>query len=318
MPVMSSVTEAAFVETKQHRRFQEFCDACRRYRYIGLCYGPPGVGKTLSARHYANWETIGRYRSDAPNGPVTLEQVKGSAVVLYTPPVVVTSPGRLPNDIERLRDKLRGFRLEEIRREERPLLESANREVDALYEYHRRTGLNGFDVPPEEVARRQNEWRRIFEGMSAREHAQPDPTALILIDEADRLKMTGLEQMRAIFDQGGIGMVLIGMPGLEKQLARYPQLYSRIGFVHEFKPLSHEEVRQLLQERWWPALASMPDGGIADEESIAAIIRITGGNFRLLHRLLTQIGRVLEINKLEKVTLPVVEAARESLVIGTD
>lgn len=193
-----------------------------------------------------------------------------------------------------------------------------DRRNDALYEYHRRTGMNGYDVPPEEVARRQNEWRRILERMSGRERAQPDPTALILIDEADRLKMTGLEQMRAIFDQGGIGMVLIGMPGLEKQLARYPQLYSRIGFVHEFKPLSREEVRQLLQEQWWPALAPMPDGGIADEESIAAIIRITGGNFRLLHRLLTQIGRVLEINKLEKVTVPVVEAARESLVIGTE
>jgi DNA transposition AAA+ family ATPase len=315
--VTSNVTGQGFIETKQHRRFREFCDACRRYQYIGLCYGPPGVGKTLSARHYANWDAVECYRSDSPGGTVTLEQIKGSTVVFYTPPVVVTSPGRLPNDIERLRDKLRGFSLEEIRREERPHLESANREVDALYEYHRRTGLNGFDVPPEEVARRQDEWRRIFERMSGRERAQPDPTALILIDEADRLKMTGLEQMRAIFDQGGIGMVLIGMPGLEKQLARYPQLYSRIGFVHEFKPLSREEVRQLLQERWWPAHAPQPDGGIADEESIAAIIRITGGNFRLLHRLLTQIGRVLEINKLEKVTVPAVEAARESLVIGT-
>ena len=90
------------------------------------------------------------------------------------------------------------------------------------------------------------------------------------------------------------------------------------GFVHEFKPLSQEEVRQLLRERWWPAHAApLPDGGIAEEESIAAIIRITGGNFRLLHRLLTQIGRVLEINKMEKVTPPVVEAARECLVIET-
>jgi|GEM_PF-5833182 len=40
--------------------------------------------------------------------------------------------------------------------------------------------------------------------MNERLRVQPDPTALILIliDEADRLKMTGLEQMRAIFDQG--------------------------------------------------------------------------------------------------------------------
>jgi DNA transposition AAA+ family ATPase len=53
-----------------------------------------------------------------------------------------------------------------------------------------------------------------------------------------------------------------------------------------------------------------------DEESLAAIVRITGGNFRLLHRLLSQIGRILEINQLASVTASVVDAARESLVIG--
>jgi DNA transposition AAA+ family ATPase len=316
MPVTSSAAGAGFIETKQYRRFREFCDACRRYQYIGLCYGPPGVGKTLSAGHYANWETVERYRPDAPDGAVTLDRVKGSSVILYTPPVVVTSPGRLPNDIDRLRGLLRGFFLQEILREGQPGLDAAQERLNALYEPLRR-GLNMYAEPREEVARRKDAWRTLHDAMDERLRAQPDPTALILIDEADRLKMTGLEQMRAIFDQGGIGMVLIGMPGLEKQLARYPQLYSRIGFVHEFRPLSREEVRQLLQERWWPALAPMPDGGIADEESIAAIIRITGGNFRLLQRLLTQIGRVLEINALEKVTVPVVEAARESLVIGT-
>jgi hypothetical protein len=46
---------------------------------------------------------------------------------------------------------------------------------------------------------------------------------------------------------------------------------------------------------------------------VATIIRVTGGNFRLL----TQVARILALNGLEMVTREVVEAAREVLVIGT-
>ena len=46
------------------------------------------------------------------------------------------------------------------------------------------------------------------------------------------------------------------------------------------------------------------------------MVRITGCNFRLLHRLLTQVDRILEINALSTLTKEVVEAARENLFIG--
>jgi len=106
------------------------------------------------------------------------------------------------------------------------------------------------------------------------------------------------------------------MPGLEKRLARYPQFYSRIGFVHEFRPLSATQIRQLLEQHWTPPGVNLAQQPWA-EEAVAAIIRITNGNFRLLNRLLTQMERILEINALREVSKAVVEAARESLVIGS-
>jgi hypothetical protein len=43
-----------------------------------------------------------------------------------------------------------------------------------------------------------------------------------------------------------------------------------------------------------------------DAETAAAIIRVTGGNFRLLDRLLTQMDRIMRINNLAQVTKGVV------------
>jgi DNA transposition AAA+ family ATPase len=154
-----------------------------------------------------------------------------------------------------------------------------------------------------------------YKHYQAKQRAVLDPTTLILMDEAERLHMNSLEQMRTIFDEGTGGMVLIGMPGIEKRIARFPQFYSRIGFVHEFRPLDADQVRELLERRWTPAGATLPDEQHLPEV-IVSLIRMTGGNFRLLTRLLTQIERVLSVNDLHLVSIEVVEAARDSLVIG--
>lgn len=48
----------------------------------------------------------------------------------------------------------------------------------------------------------------------------------------------------------------------------------------------------------------------------ATIVRVTGGNFRLVDRLATQIERVQQLNELSELTPEAVDAARQTLLIG--
>ena len=284
----------------------EFCEACRSYKYIGLCYGPSGVGKTLSARTYSRWDKV-RQSDRWTSGPTESPLLD---TVFYTP-AVINAPGNIVNDIRQARDTLKDLARRPLRMEREERLDSIRRRD----EQHADKVFHTYDWLTERIPKLRPTYGQVARAYSEKEHRVSDPTSLIVIDEADRLRMASLEQVRAIFDAQEIGLVLIGMPGLEKRLTRFAQFYSRIGFVHEFRPLGASEVRQLLERHWAPTGVALPRIAL-DSDTIALIIRITGGNFRLLNRLLTQTQRILDINSLKRVTKAAVAAARESLVIG--
>jgi len=119
-----------FVVTHEHQRFAEFCDACRRYRYIGLCYGAPGVGKSLSAQHYANWFHLQAYEPYTMTSVADFATVAGSTTVFYTPEVV-HSPRRIAQDIQIKRHQLRALAVEAWLWEQRAQQE-AKRQREAL------------------------------------------------------------------------------------------------------------------------------------------------------------------------------------------
>lgn len=262
-----------FLVTREHRRFVEFADTVRRHHYIGVCWGPPGVGKTLSARHYAGADAWDQWRRDYIENPNPIPtRVLEARTALWTPTVNATTK-QIDHALPRV-------------------------------------------------------CQQISYAVDWNEHGQVDPfihtasrssglTELLIVDEAGRLKAAGLEQVRDYYDRHTLGVILIGMPGIEKRLARYPQLYSRIGFAHEYHPLTTDELTAVLT-RWWQTddRSSNDPDDLSQSVAIATVARITSGNFRLVDRLLTQIQRIREINHLDTITPEVVDAAREDLLIG--
>jgi len=267
---MSNVPRPAapqFLLTNEYWRFVEFCNACRHHRYIGLCYGLPGVGKTLSARYYARADLLQPWIPHYVTAESPHATSSACRTVVYTPPVA-NSPRQILQEVSRLRTMMRCH----------------------LHEPPCVPGPTPSGAP-----------------------TLPD---LIIVDEADRLKMAGLEQLRDLYDRKHLGLVLMGMPGLEKRMARYAQLYSRIGFVHLVRPLATMELQRVIEHKWTQLGIPFRPTEAADAEAFAAIVRTTSGNFRLLERLFTQIERLLAINDLRVLTTAVIDAARESLVIG--
>lgn len=265
-----------FIVTKEHRRFVEFAQAVKKQRTIGICVGPAGVGKTVSARRYARWDTLHPFirdwgpRSDSDAQVYALAARTRTA--FYTP-AVLASPKATQEELTHEVSRLGICISEHLTRDDRGL-------------DHRR------------------------------QYQYADLVDMVIIDEAERLSAITLEVLRDQHDRTRRALILIGMPGLDKRFSRYPQLYSRLGFAHQYRALTNEELLFVLTRHWKRLGHELDRDDFTDAQAIAAVQRITRGNFRLLERLLPQIQRVLKINDLTTITNDVIEAAASTLIIG--
>ena len=258
-----------FIQTKEYKRFAEFCRACMEEKYIGICYGKPGIGKTLSARYYSKWDMYLRHvQKKYPINSKEQKSLSRCRTYYYTTPVLA-APKKTRAQVMK--------------------------------------GMLNFSDRIRDVRQHMG----IYDDESPLAYCK-----LVIIDEADRIKMTTLEELRDLYDHANIGMVLIGMPGIEKRLSRYPQFYSRIGFAHEYKLLTIQQAEPVIQHYWKEIAGKMNTEQKEYKAAVAVIMRISNGNFRLIQRLFKQIKRVLKINDLKEITVEVVEAARDCLVIG--
>ena len=143
----------------------EFCDACREFRYIGLCFGAPGIGKTLSARRYSRADKIvqrDRWIIESSDQlPVN--------TVLYTT-TVVNTPSRVESDIRTGREKLMEVALRPIRQEAAEALAAIRlRDEARRREILERPGCSPRDPPPIDPT-----YFQTFERFEALKKAIPD------------------------------------------------------------------------------------------------------------------------------------------------
>jgi hypothetical protein len=188
----------SFVTTKSYRRFGEMCDACRRARVVGLGYGPPGTGKTESAKQYAQWSLF------KPFLPEPLITFTGRSAVddlyPYRPLTFASTP--LDTSIQQCRTVFYtppvSASVARIEKQVLTLFAAFSYLVEAANQHHQ--GEREFLVT----------------------HCYTPLIELLIVDEANRLKDAGLELIRDFADRGEFGLVLLGMPGLEKRLMRAP------------------------------------------------------------------------------------------------
>ena len=142
-------------------------------------------------------------------------------------------------------------------------------------------------------------------------------TAVLIIDEAQRLPAEVLEEVRLLLNletprEKLLEIVLAGQPELSQTLRRKKlrQLKQRVGCLYTLKPLNPQEVGHYLHHRLMQA--GRPERGLFSEPAVELIYTYSGGIPRLINTLAdTALRTGFALQSASITPLIVEEAARE-------
>lgn len=149
-----------------------------------------------------------------------------------------------------------------------------------------------------------------FEATGARPHGshnckraiidklRTDPKPVI-VDEADRLTLPRLEDLRDINEATEAAMMLIGEVGLLGKLAAKDRIYSRVAEVVKFEPIGKGDIALYA--------AQMADLKLSAEAAAQLAIK-SDGSFRMVHNHVLKIAEFAEANNLLEIGLEQLKA----------
>ncbi len=129
---------------------------------------------------------------------------------------------------------------------------------------------------------------------------------MLIIDEADRLKPKTFADVRDIFDNLGISVVLVGTDRLDAVVKRDEQVYNRFRACHRFGKLSGAEFQQTV-EIWERDVLKLPvASNLGTKTMLKTLGEATGGYIGLMDMILRETAiRALEkgLKKIDQATL---------------
>jgi DNA transposition AAA+ family ATPase len=127
---------------------------------------------------------------------------------------------------------------------------------------------------------------------------------VLFVDEAEYLSHKSLEMLRRIWDFSYTPVIFVGTQILAQNLQKHTQLYSRIQYKHEFKPLEFAECKAICEKF----------GSIEDSE-IKYMLRLTKHSFRSTVFLIENSFDLARIAKTDTVTREIIDKAKETLLL---